>query len=1051
MKLLRQVSLYFQEGRSDKVYDVDLCEVGANSAGDAQYVVNFRYGRRGTALRDGTKTPAPVPLAKAEEIFDKLVKSKTDKGYRHASGSGPLPTPAEPSATSSSATPPILDPRARGVLARINAGADFISPLKLSRAVWRAGEMRLREAEPLLHKLLGAGDAQLDYCIAWALGRLGSANSAASLRSLQSSRNRPYMVRRIAAISLLELLDVEAQSKAIDSYISQLPGSLAELARTGPAEAFESALSEHLQDAEPSAYAALDVAYIVNNEHVRPALLNVARNCPLAPNYFQRIRHIFKAAELRGDAEMYGILARRFETTRGNVNSKSWSFLYDYVKTSTWRYERRPRENPLLGSKATAAFSHATRLYLRQRVWRTLKRLGELGMAEDYVRLATGVLAAISDDDAVQPYTSYAYRYERGRYQQLSIRYDRLHPFWAIGHILFGKSRRYRFEQSSRRICYYRLGDTPENLPTEREEAFPHLWDQVPQALLHLLDESRCLEVHQFAAKALRANREFCGRLDIAALLMLLRAPYEVTVELGFELAVVRFDATNPDRELVLALADCGYAKAREQACQWIDLQRNMFLADTAFAAALAAASHQDTRQFARGALKLVVFDDAAGQSLVVRLVAALQPLGEGEEQRAEDVCQTLREVFGDQLRRVGADVIRDLLAHPLSPVQRFAGDLLLNHETLAARPPDDVLQKLLEANEESIRAIGVRIVSGLPDDVLRNSPDLLMALARHPLEDVRANIRPTIVRLASGDPSFGKLLAQRFVDALLVPGAPEGVPTATAQLLRDDLRPYLGDISADTVWKLLQSRSAPAQEVGGLLLTSNVDGSSISVAQIVQLAGHDVLTVRQAAWQMCRDQIPRLKHEIEQAARIIDCDWHDSRQFAFELFREQFTADDFPTHVLVSVCDSVRDDVQQFGRDLVTRFFRETDGPEYMQRLSEHPSVSMQRFTSNYLDRYASNGHERLSELEPYFKSVLSRVNQGRIAKDRVFQLLSRELEKSPEHAQAIASVLARQSATSVIGDKARTIELMLAIRKRYPYIDLPLEIVPVEVRNGV
>jgi len=48
VKLIKQVSLYFQEGRADKVYEVDLCEVGPG-----QYVVNFRYGRRGTALKDG--------------------------------------------------------------------------------------------------------------------------------------------------------------------------------------------------------------------------------------------------------------------------------------------------------------------------------------------------------------------------------------------------------------------------------------------------------------------------------------------------------------------------------------------------------------------------------------------------------------------------------------------------------------------------------------------------------------------------------------------------------------------------------------------------------------------------------------------------------------------------------------------------------------------------------------------------------------------------------------------------------------------------------------
>src|SRR4051812_3888058 len=94
MRLLNQVRLEFREGTSDKVYEVDLCEVGPG-----QFVVNFRYGRRGSALRDGSKTPAPVSQAQAQQIFDSLVAEKRGKGYRDTAGTTPaaaVPTPAPP-------------------------------------------------------------------------------------------------------------------------------------------------------------------------------------------------------------------------------------------------------------------------------------------------------------------------------------------------------------------------------------------------------------------------------------------------------------------------------------------------------------------------------------------------------------------------------------------------------------------------------------------------------------------------------------------------------------------------------------------------------------------------------------------------------------------------------------------------------------------------------------------------------------------------------------------------------------------------------------------
>jgi len=70
------ITLYFKEGRSDKVYTVALEEVENN-----RFTVNFAYGRRGATLRTGTKTKSPVDYASAKKTYDKLVKSKTSKGY----------------------------------------------------------------------------------------------------------------------------------------------------------------------------------------------------------------------------------------------------------------------------------------------------------------------------------------------------------------------------------------------------------------------------------------------------------------------------------------------------------------------------------------------------------------------------------------------------------------------------------------------------------------------------------------------------------------------------------------------------------------------------------------------------------------------------------------------------------------------------------------------------------------------------------------------------------------------------------------------------------
>lgn len=72
---MKQARLQYCDGRSDKVYNAAIVEA------DNGYRVEFSYGRRGSALTAGTKTPTPVALEKAETIFAKLVKEKLDKGY----------------------------------------------------------------------------------------------------------------------------------------------------------------------------------------------------------------------------------------------------------------------------------------------------------------------------------------------------------------------------------------------------------------------------------------------------------------------------------------------------------------------------------------------------------------------------------------------------------------------------------------------------------------------------------------------------------------------------------------------------------------------------------------------------------------------------------------------------------------------------------------------------------------------------------------------------------------------------------------------------------
>ena len=72
---MENITLYFKQGSSDKEYHA------AIEPKDGGYVVTFAYGRRGTTLTTGIKTPTAASYDAAKGIYDKLIKEKTAKGY----------------------------------------------------------------------------------------------------------------------------------------------------------------------------------------------------------------------------------------------------------------------------------------------------------------------------------------------------------------------------------------------------------------------------------------------------------------------------------------------------------------------------------------------------------------------------------------------------------------------------------------------------------------------------------------------------------------------------------------------------------------------------------------------------------------------------------------------------------------------------------------------------------------------------------------------------------------------------------------------------------
>ena len=203
----------------------------------------------------------------------------------------------------------------------------------------------------------------------------------------------------------------------------------------------------------------------------------------------------------------------------------------------------------------------------------------------------------------------------------------------------------------------------------------------------------------------------------------------------------------------------------------------------------------------------------------------------------------------------------------------------------------------------------------------------------------------------------------------------------------------------------------------------------------------------------MLAQVLPRLRQQpsdLLAATIVMASKWEDSRLFGFKLFGETLTPTELTPAIVISICDSNREDVRKFGRDLVGTCFQARDGVEYLLKFSEHPTTDMQLFASQYLEDYAAGNITRLQELMPYFTRVLAQVNRARVAKERIFAFLNSEAINSESAAKLVIEVLTRQSASIAIGDKARALATLLKIHQLYPQLAVPISVKPLPVKGG-
>ncbi|HKO52828.1 MAG TPA: WGR domain-containing protein [Polyangiaceae bacterium] len=997
MKIVDQARLGFREGNSDKVYEVDLVEVAT-----AQYVVNFRYGRRGTALRDGTKTPLPISLERARSLFTALVAEKTNRGYQPISGApstGPQPgarsgvDPAERAART-----------AQALITALERGHRGQTPLYL--AVRKVGDRGLQQAEPALLELLASGAAEkswkpevLQHFLIGALARCGSARSLTPLRAIAADAKAPRHLRDVARLAIVAIAGDEERRQARQNLPLELqPGSEAEL----PVRI--RALERLLVDRPSAAHAAIFGLYLSAlpntldssseaEQLARRLVLSVARLARLEGAELGLLRTLNWSAELRRDSELFALLTRRFESS--------------------------------------AAAKRSTMDYFRRRAARTLRRLGSIG-SEDYVKFASELVTSYRDADAEETQATD------------SVTWDAFGRYHALNFVLYGNSARYERAGHRRATWRCRPGYTPGGLAgAAREESYPALWDLAPDALWQIAVSPAAGVAIHFAVRALRDQSAFLARVPDPTLAEALRGAQPPMRSLAFDVARLRA----PNLVLASAALSSGLDEANAWVLSWIERTPGLLRADPELLALLITAMSAAVREATLRLTRELTIAGDAGRHLVLLVVAHLMQLPDepGQSERARDAGAFLLQRAAAAVDGLGLDVMRDLLGHALSGAAEFGAELVLRRARKGALE-DGLLDALLSSPHVAVRSIGARIVADTPPALFEHEPGLLAHFALSENAELRSGTRALLLEVARQYPDAAREVASQLLDALLTRTA-EGVPAHVVAVLRHELRACLPKRDVSSVMALVGARSPHAREAGGLLVAL-LDPDELELELVVRLANHEILLIRQGAWALASAAKQRFRLAPIALSRLCDARWEDSRAFAFDFVRSFSPADLVPDGV-VAICDSIEPAVQRFGQTLLLEYWRDEHAERYLLHLSEHPSTNIQLLVSGLLERYARGNLTLLERLLPCLITVLSQVNRAGVAKQRVLDFLRTEAVASAQAAALLAPLLDRQSLTRAVSHKGALIATMVDLHERYPGVPVPISSPPVPLRT--
>ncbi len=1035
MKAVQSSRLYFKEGKSDKVYEVDLCEVD-----DQLYVVNFRYGRRGANLKEGTKTVFPVALDEAQKVYQKLVDSKVKKGYVESLEEAQNRSVEVIPAGNVDAKKEVIQKHLSNAV-----NGQYVGSWKLSRIIWKAGELRMQSAVEQLRFFLSSNEEFEKYSAIWALGRLEDKASVSTMSDICRKATSPDKTFRLALTFILKFADKDDQGRveSIKYLRSALPKDWLECIDAKDQPQLTKKMMGYLmnQSGYYADFLTVLYQYSIVEEWLTPHVITLLEKVPLKAGCFQGVRHVYKLSEMLNDTKTFSLIAKRVAVSSVNYSSTAYYVWVDgeYVR----------REEEIVKPNSKLAFSDKTRRFFLTRAFRTVAG-SQSEVEQHYVKYAKEILLSVNDDEDRQTRKKdeqYAYNRVNGewKYYLITKHYPKYSDYLLYLYVLYGNSDRFAVN-GKRTKWYYKEGEEgKDELIIGREDARPHLWDKAPKESLEVLMNAATTEVANFAVKLFKANPDFEKEVSISQLISILENKYQQIAQVGVEIARNKNRSGQPDISLCMALLRCNNEEAIQLANDWLNEHPDFYFGNIDFVKELLFSKKQEVLNLIVPLAEAGRLNQLAGKKIEFNDVLAFIQLTTAEDLDYMSMLGGLIE--NTELKHLFNHYTGKEIGQVLDPERPswmyFGGVLIKVNQASTYELSKDLIGVYLNSDDAPVRKMGVEFLKEYPENFLLQNKALITKYCFSPYGEVRDSVGPVVNQLIQLDSNYKVYLFNELLNSLVDKEEYEGMHQSSKKLLDDEFASEVANLSKEQVYALVFSKYEIAQRLAEEQFDRQLVLDQLPLSEVVTLGRSDIKLVRDRVKEYFTNSSAKIKYELDEAIKIVESDWGDVRLWAFDYLSEHTEENDWSIDSLLYICDNVRPDVQSFGRSMTSKVFRDEYGLELMLKLSEHPTGGMRLYASNYLSKYAAGNAEVILQLKPYFKTILLGVNKDAALKKRVFEFLNEESIKNKEVAQMTAELLIGVVATKAIGDRSKSMDILLTISELYPEITTPINVV--------